>query len=87
MCFNPSGTSNIVKQCPKCGLDQDGTNAVCEQCGYEFPEAQSRNRSKSCPECGAEIPLTARRCPECGAIIKAGGGGPKMPGGPKIPGA
>jgi NAD-dependent dihydropyrimidine dehydrogenase PreA subunit len=89
MCFNPSATDGITKECPKCGLSQDGTNTACEQCGYEFPEAKARKRVKECPQCGAEQPLTARRCSECGAIFQiSGGGGPKGPGGggPKGPG-
>jgi DNA-directed RNA polymerase subunit RPC12/RpoP len=89
MCFNPSGTDNVAKECPKCGLTQDGTNATCDECGYEFPEAKARRRTKECPECGAEQPLTSRRCTECGAIFSLSGGpkGPKGPGGPKAPGA
>ncbi|MDR3307788.1 MAG: zinc ribbon domain-containing protein [Coriobacteriales bacterium] len=86
MCFNPSGTSEINKECPKCGLNQDGTNAVCEQCGYEFPEAKARRRTRECPECGAEQPLTARRCSECGAIFARTGAGTGVRG-PKGPGA
>jgi ribosomal protein L40E len=86
MCFNPSGTDTVVKECPKCGLSQDGTNAVCDQCGYEFPEAKARRRTKTCDKCGAEQPITSRRCTECGNIFKLGGGS-RGAGGPKGPGA
>jgi predicted nucleic acid-binding Zn-ribbon protein len=83
MCFNPSGTDNFNKECPKCGLNQDATNKECPQCGYEFPEMVSRRRQQTCPECGLELPITARKCTNCGYIFKRGGRASGGPSGPK----
>jgi ribosomal protein S27AE len=77
MCFNPSGTAELNKECPKCGTNQDAINEACEKCGYEFPEMRKKRKERACPECGLEQPITNRRCSQCGAIMKAAG--PKGP--------
>ncbi|MGG6292856.1 serine/threonine phosphatase [Leptolyngbya sp. AN02str] len=44
--------------CPQCQFENPDTNKFCLRCGVALTE-------KSCPACGAAVPLDAEKCPSC----------------------
>lgn len=51
-------------ECPKCFNKVTFGERECENCGYQFSNAQSE--TVECPDCCNKIPLGSKICPKCG---------------------
>lgn len=54
-----------MKNCPRCGAENETNNSFCEYCGARLEQ----ETAKTCPNCGAKISADARFCNKCGAEL------------------
>lgn len=53
-----------MKNCPRCGAENNDNNTFCEYCGHKFVVDE-----KKCPNCGATINGSSNFCNKCGCDL------------------
>jgi len=63
------GDEPRTKRCPSCHSECALGEAICPECGHEFPKRKPK--FKPCVECGTLNTMTATSCHACGASFRA----------------
>jgi len=69
--------SEVVRICPECSAEHDGTPNYCGECGealsedddWVFARVLRTGSDGYCSHCKSKIGLDAETCPDCGALF------------------
>lgn len=71
--ISPKERAVILKKAEKMGLDVDEIDlyidAQQQKIDLEIDAATRKKKGKSCPFCGAAVPMLTDKCPSCGQLI------------------